>query len=266
MLLTKRWTAASGAGSVGKKRVNVNAAVAERGNEDVSSRPKLPTETNEAVVLVTEHSASHGAGQQRQVPKQPPTRQPPTQEPLLPKKKEIIKARRRRHKRMVELNSKEPEAASNYLKAWNVRDSPSGTANWKFNKATQAWFLRHAYETAKVSKDTFLLLLRYIRGLRGAARTRLRDEASVIVAMRGAPLINTVPTQNEDAAASKRKRRRTENDGSEAATAETGTTTGDGEATPQLDKAEAKTRAVRLKRAKKLLTALADSDEAPGAE
>ena len=68
---------------------------------------------------------------------------------------------------------KDPEEASNYLKAWQAKQG------WKFNKNTQSWLLRHMYETEKVSKSTFAILLEYTKGLQGKdAKTRLLDEAT----------------------------------------------------------------------------------------
>jgi hypothetical protein len=68
---------------------------------------------------------------------------------------------------------KDPEEASNYLKSWQAQEG------WKFNKNTQSWLLRHMYETEKVSKSTFSVLLDYIKGLQGKdAKRRILEEAT----------------------------------------------------------------------------------------
>merc|ERR1712070_1266782 len=99
------------------------------------------------------------------------------------------------------MHSKDPEVAAAYLQAWSEmqlsppskkRQKPGGdgtnTTPWKFNKATQAWLLRHAYSPTLVPKETFQVLLRYLEGLQGAARERAASEADAIVALRGAKL------------------------------------------------------------------------------
>lgn len=111
-----------------------------------------------------------------------------------PKAKAGRKKKKRRKKKKQPLGpTKEPQAAADYLHAWAAQQvaQDSGEALvglWRFNKATQAWLLRHAYENDKVAKDAFRLLLRYLQGLKGAARERLRSEAGAIVALGGARL------------------------------------------------------------------------------
>lgn len=68
---------------------------------------------------------------------------------------------------------KDPTEASAYLNAWQAQEG------WKFNKNTQSWLLRHMYETEKVSKSTFTILLEYMKGLQGKdAKKRVFDEAT----------------------------------------------------------------------------------------
>ncbi len=59
--------------------------------------------------------------------------------------------------------TKDPEEAASYLTLWNLdRNSKSTTKNWKFNKNTQSWLLRHMYDFDKVSKSTFATLVDYV--------------------------------------------------------------------------------------------------------
>lgn len=102
-------------------------------------------------------------------------------------KHERKRAKQRRHQK--NLVKKDPEVAAAYLQAWRAReDGNSEGAPWKFNKATQAWLLRHAYDSELVPKDVFKLLLKYLVGLQGAARERLSAEADALVIMGGAVL------------------------------------------------------------------------------
>ena len=57
---------------------------------------------------------------------------------------------------------KDPNEVAEYLRLWKEdRDS------WKFNKNTQSWLIRHAYEADKIHKGTFSILLEYLQGLQG---------------------------------------------------------------------------------------------------
>lgn len=70
---------------------------------------------------------------------------------------------------------KDPSEAAAYLSSWKHREAGSG---WKFNKNTQSWLIRHMYETDKVPKATFSVLVEYLLGVKGITRTRLREEAA----------------------------------------------------------------------------------------
>jgi hypothetical protein len=71
--------------------------------------------------------------------------------------------------------TKDPEEAASYLSLWNLdRNSKSTAKNWKFNKNTQSWLLRHMYDFDKVSKATFATLVDYV--CQGGEKTRLRVE------------------------------------------------------------------------------------------
>ncbi|KAL7463136.1 hypothetical protein ACHAXS_003515, partial [Conticribra weissflogii] len=76
----------------------------------------------------------------------------------------------KKNKTAVESKTKDPEEAASYLTLWNYdRNNNNGKNNgntgnhtWKFNKNTQSWLLRHMYDSEKVSKATFGILVDYI--------------------------------------------------------------------------------------------------------
>merc|ERR1712032_678716 len=69
---------------------------------------------------------------------------------------------------------KDPTEVTTYLSAWKHRNS--GT-NWKFNKNTQSWIVRHMYNSCKVNKDTFALLIDYLMSGDDSLKSRVRSEA-----------------------------------------------------------------------------------------
>jgi len=69
---------------------------------------------------------------------------------------------------------KDPKEAAAYLSEWKYREQ-GGT--WKFNKNTQSWLLRHMYDTDKISKVCFVILLEYMDGLQGSSRKRVLEDA-----------------------------------------------------------------------------------------
>ena len=79
-------------------------------------------------------------------------------------------------KKSTPIKTKDPEEAASYLTLWNLdrNNTTSTTKNWKFNKNTQSWLLRHMYDFDKVSKSTFATLVDYIS--QGGEGTRLRVE------------------------------------------------------------------------------------------
>ncbi|CAE7544197.1 unnamed protein product [Symbiodinium natans] len=112
--------------------------------------------------------------------------------------KSQARTKRAKHKRRKpardNAKTKDPEEASSYLTAWQAHQDV-GTP-WRFNKATQAWLLRHAYEPELVPKQVFRILLRYLAGLSGVARDRALAEASTLVTLKGSELAK-VPTERE---------------------------------------------------------------------
>lgn len=71
-------------------------------------------------------------------------------------------------------HTKDVKEAAGYLSNWkNFR------SQWKFNKNTQSWLIRHMYESDKVAKGSFTLLLEYLQGLQGKdAKQRILQEAT----------------------------------------------------------------------------------------
>eukprot|EP00930_Biecheleria_cincta_P034002 TRINITY_DN23532_c0_g2_i1.p1 TRINITY_DN23532_c0_g2~~TRINITY_DN23532_c0_g2_i1.p1 ORF type:complete len:336 (-),score=99.21 TRINITY_DN23532_c0_g2_i1:56-1033(-) len=192
------------------------------------------------------------------------------------KKKQLSKERSA--KRTV----KDPEAAAEYLRLWELQRSGS-QGGWRFNKATQAWLIRHAYEPDKVAKDAFAVLLRYLEGLNGGARDRMRTEANAIVTLRGAPLAEEQqqlpPAEEkespEEPAEGKKKRKKKPDaaaGGINADVAESGEAVAEADGTAtQLAEAEEnaeelKRRKMRLRRAKQVLNVLGDGSDAPDAD
>ena len=81
----------------------------------------------------------------------------------------------KKKKRSANRHVKDPAEAASYLSSWKHRDAGSG---WRFNKNTQSWLLRHMYETEKVPKPTFTLLVDYLFACQGVTRRRLREDAA----------------------------------------------------------------------------------------
>ena len=83
--------------------------------------------------------------------------------------------------------TKDPEDAASYLSSWNYdrnRKSDTsadiaaaGSAAWKFNKNTQSWLLRHMYDSDKVSKATFAILVDYLSQGGKGTRCRVEEDA-----------------------------------------------------------------------------------------
>lgn len=104
------------------------------------------------------------------------------------KKKESSSRRERK------LKLKDPAETSSYLSLWKYDRTSSSTnttttndtaaavaaavKQWKFNKNTQSWLLRHMYDSSKVSKTTFTLLLEYIIAGKGVLlQSKVKEDA-----------------------------------------------------------------------------------------
>mmetsp|Transcript_81486 Transcript_81486/g.174566 ORF Transcript_81486/g.174566 Transcript_81486/m.174566 type:complete len:260 (-) Transcript_81486:7-786(-) len=248
MLLTRRWMGPEAGVAEGCVKAAA-AATAEGPPEPASAskaRKSAKADTKASVPADTKVGADAKADVKAEVPE-------------AKAKAKGRQARARERKRHREDQAvKDPEAAAAYLQGWATKEEGG---SWRFNKATQAWLIRHAYDSERVPKDVFRLLLRYLEGLRGVARDRLRDEAGAIVVLRGAPLAAAEPPPAEgeeaeaagedgEATAPPKKRRR----GRRAEGAEDGKVEAPADAEPSA--AEARTRKLRLRRAKQVLAAL----------
>lgn len=69
---------------------------------------------------------------------------------------------------------KDPKEAMAYLEQWKV----SRGLDWKFNKNTQSWLIRHMYDAALVSKHTFEVLLEYLQDCHADVKKRLCIDAT----------------------------------------------------------------------------------------
>lgn len=72
--------------------------------------------------------------------------------------------------------TKDPEEAASYLTLWSY-DKTNNTKQWKFNKNTQSWLLRHMYDFDKVSKSSFATLVDYLCQGGEGARSRVEEDA-----------------------------------------------------------------------------------------
>ena len=66
--------------------------------------------------------------------------------------------------------------AVEYLRLWDVDRS-----SWKFKKNRQVWLLQNMFHPSSVSRDTFKILLRYLEGMKGAARMTTLKQAQGIL-------------------------------------------------------------------------------------
>lgn len=87
--------------------------------------------------------------------------------PTAPPKKQPRKKSSKKH-------TKDPTQVAQYLSAWKHR--ASGT-NWKFNKNTQSWIVRHMYEAEKLTKPVFELCLEYLGGVGEGTKMRVVEDA-----------------------------------------------------------------------------------------
>ena len=77
-------------------------------------------------------------------------------------------------------NTKNPEDASTYLSTWKYdrANNNSNNKQWKFNKNTQSWLLRHMYNPIKVPKHSFAILVEYLlNGENVGVKNRVLEDA-----------------------------------------------------------------------------------------
>jgi WKF domain len=76
-------------------------------------------------------------------------------------------------KRSKDKHVKDPKEAMAYLEQWKV-----ARGEWKFNKNTQSWLIRHMYDAALVPKHTFQVLLEYLHDCHDDGKKRLCLDAT----------------------------------------------------------------------------------------
>ncbi|KAL7538466.1 hypothetical protein ACHAXR_008562 [Thalassiosira sp. AJA248-18] len=76
------------------------------------------------------------------------------------------------------INTRDPDIGSSYLSLWNY-DRRNSTKQWKFNKNTQSWLLRHMYDSDKVTKTTFATLVDYLCQGGDRAMSRVEEDAKM---------------------------------------------------------------------------------------
>ncbi|KAG6610127.1 uncharacterized protein IUM83_00520 [Phytophthora cinnamomi] len=92
------------------------------------------------------------------------------------------------------------QQAKYYLEQWQKRDEPKADDElpWKFKKIKQQWILQWMYEADVVPKAMFAIVLEYLNGIQGAARTRVMESAQEIIDA-------GVPAKDEEEAAAEEK-------------------------------------------------------------
>jgi len=83
--------------------------------------------------------------------------------------------KKKKKKRKKKQHIKDPKEAQSYLSSWKYRDAAPGT--WKFNTNTQSWLFRHMYDTEKIPKASFAILMEYLQGLKGSSREWANEDA-----------------------------------------------------------------------------------------
>lgn len=268
MLLQKRWAPVSDAGAKAERAEPITHAAASSGEQDVKERKKKRKAESATAAADVDVGAPEDA-----LPD-------PSASKVTSATKARARQKRQKNRKLARENfgSKDVEAAHEYLRLWSVQQQGSAEKGaWRFNKATQAWLIRHVYESDKVPKDVFPVLLRYLDGLQGIARDRMSTDADTIVTLRGAPLVEKEPElpptktkrekKKEEAAErardAKKKEKGAEGDApaEEEPAAKVDDQVDATEAAEATDDAgDAKQRKMRLLRAKKILAALAPKD------
>ncbi len=90
-------------------------------------------------------------------------------------------------------DSKTRASALNYLVLWK-----EDKGSWKFNKNTQSWLFARMYSLEAVPSKYFKLLMKYMDGLQGGWKERLRKEALEIVENNAKLKFDRVESRIED--------------------------------------------------------------------
>jgi WKF domain len=82
-------------------------------------------------------------------------------------------------RKIKEDHIKDPITASTYLTTWKGHQNNGDKIEWKFNKNTQSWLIRHMYDSEKVPKSVFALLVEYLVGMQGeTVKHRILEDAT----------------------------------------------------------------------------------------
>ncbi|CAI5733496.1 unnamed protein product [Peronospora destructor] len=75
------------------------------------------------------------------------------------------------------------QQAKYYLEQWQKRGDIKADDEllWKFKTIQQEWILRWMYEADVVPKSMFVIVLKYLDGIQGAARKRVANSAQEII-------------------------------------------------------------------------------------
>jgi len=74
------------------------------------------------------------------------------------------------------INTPQQERAIEYLMQWK-----NDRSNWKFKKIIQLWLIKNTYDSAKVSKEHFKILVEYLQTIGGKSRDIIIQSANTIV-------------------------------------------------------------------------------------
>jgi hypothetical protein len=92
------------------------------------------------------------------------------------KRPAIVDGKEKKQNKKKEKNDgkiKDPKEGASYLSLWKH----DRLGSWKFNKNTQSWLYRHMYDSNRVSKISFALLIEYATEGGEGTRRRLIEDA-----------------------------------------------------------------------------------------
>ena len=92
-----------------------------------------------------------------------------------------------------------------YLELWHEDKD-----HWKFNKNRQVWLLQNMFHPSSIDKTSFKILLKYLEGLKGAARQTTLRQAQAILEEGVAVVVDTSEVIGVDAAVVEKHRKSTE--------------------------------------------------------
>jgi len=78
--------------------------------------------------------------------------------------------------------SKGQSKAIRYLKDWHAHHTGE-SEEWKFEKCRQIWLLQNAYDSKKICKEDFKVLLKYMKSIQGRAKIGVLEDAQKKVSL-----------------------------------------------------------------------------------